>query len=46
MNAKLSQKIEELTLYIIQQQKEIENLKQKNSDRKIKNKKILSFNLG
>lgn len=33
MNAKLLQKIEELTLYIIQQQKEIENLKQKSNKR-------------
>ncbi len=35
MDAKLLQKIEELTLYTIQQQKEIESLKKENTDNKV-----------
>ena len=43
MNAKLLQKIEELTLYIIQQQKEIESLKKENNEVKLVNKKLLEL---
>jgi hypothetical protein len=43
MNAKLLQKIEELTLYTINQQKEIENLKNKNVELKSLMEKILEL---
>lgn len=45
MDAKLLQKIEELTLYTIQQQKEIESLKSENEDMKVLNKKLLELQL-
>ncbi len=40
MNAKLLQKIEELTLYTIEQQKEIEELKRQNEQLNIQNQRI------
>ncbi len=43
MDSKLLQKIEELTLYTIQQQKEIENLKKENNEFKLLNKKLLEL---
>ncbi|AXT63086.1 hypothetical protein D1816_22970 [Aquimarina sp. AD10] len=43
MDSKLLQKIEELTLYTIQQQKEIESLKKENKEVKLLNKKLLEL---
>lgn len=43
MDSKLLQKIEELTLYTIQQQKEIENLKKENDEVRLLNKKLLEI---
>jgi hypothetical protein len=43
MNSKLLQKIEELTLYTIQQQKEIENIKKENKSLKKVNSKLLEL---
>ncbi len=43
MDSKLLQKIEELTLYTIQQQKEIENLKKENKEITLLNKKLLEL---
>ncbi len=43
MDSKLLQKIEELTLYTIQQQKEIDNLEKENEEVKLLNKKLLEL---
>ncbi|WP_459212129.1 hypothetical protein [Aquimarina rhabdastrellae] len=43
MDARLLQKIEELTLYTIQQEKKIEKLEEKNKELEILNKKLSSF---
>ena len=43
MNMRLLKKIEELTLYTIQQQKEIEGLKKENKAVKLMNKKLLEL---
>ncbi|MCH2217246.1 MAG: shufflon system plasmid conjugative transfer pilus tip adhesin PilV [Flavobacteriales bacterium] len=45
MNAKLLQKIEELTLYTIQQEKKLKELNQKIINAEAMNKKLLEFNL-
>ncbi|WP_281613223.1 hypothetical protein [Flammeovirga sp. SubArs3] len=43
MNAKLLQKVEELTLYVIEINKEVKELKEKNAEleKKLKTQKIL-----
>jgi hypothetical protein len=43
MDSKLLQKIEELTLYTIQQQKEIENIKKENESLKTMNSKLIEL---
>jgi len=43
MNSKLLQKIEELTLYTIHQQKEIETLKKENEEVKLLNYKLIDL---